>query len=58
MIGKPRSFGNAIVVLAGEKSRSKRRPDGGSILMLVEKGSILDLKAFTVEGVVPVEREF
>jgi hypothetical protein len=45
-------LGDAVVVLAGEETRSERRPDGGAVLVLVVERSVLDLKALTVESVV------
>lgn len=45
-------FGDAVVVLAGEKTGGERRPDGGAVLELVVERGVLDLEALAVEGVV------
>lgn len=45
-------LGDAVVVLASKEARGKRRPDGGSVLVLVVKRGVLNLEALTVEGVV------
>ena len=45
-------LGDTVVVLAGEETGGKRRPDGGAVLVLVVERSVLDLEALTVEGVV------
>ena len=45
-------LGDAVVVLASQKTRGERRPDGGAVLVLVVERSVLDLEALTVEGVV------
>jgi hypothetical protein len=50
--GETAVLGDAVVVLAGEKTRSERRPDGGAVLVLVVEWSVLNLEALTVEGVV------
>jgi hypothetical protein len=50
--GETAVLGNAVVVLASKETRSKRRPDGGAVLVLVVEGSVLNLEALTVEGVV------
>jgi hypothetical protein len=50
--GEAAVLGDAIVVLASEETRGKRRPDGGTVLVLVVEGSVLNLEALTVEGVV------
>ena len=50
--GEAAVLGNAVIVLASEKARCKRRPDGGAVLVLVVERSKLDLEALTVEGVV------
>ena len=45
-------LGDAVVVLASQKTRGERRPDGGAVLVLVVERSVLNLEALTVEGVV------
>lgn len=50
--GETAVLGNTVVVLASKKTRGKRRPDGGAVLVLVVKRGVLDLEALTVEGVV------
>jgi len=50
--GETAVLGDAIVVLASEETRGERRPDGGTVLVLVVERSVLDLEALTVEGVV------
>jgi hypothetical protein len=50
--GKAGIFGDAVVVLASQETGSKRRPDGGTVLVLVVQRSILDLETLSVEGVV------
>ena len=50
--GETAVLGNAVVVLASEETRGERRPDGGAVLVLIVEGSVLDLEALTVEGVV------
>jgi hypothetical protein len=50
--GKARVFRNTVVVLAGQKTGSERRPDGGTVLVLVVQRSILDLETLSVEGIV------
>lgn len=52
VVGEAAVFGNAVVVLASKETRGKRRPDGGAVLVLVVEGSVFDLEALTVEGVV------
>lgn len=43
---------DAIVVFAREETGSERRPDRGSVLELLEKRRVLDLKTLAVESVV------
>jgi hypothetical protein len=50
--GETAVLGDAVVVLAGKKTGSERRPDGGAVLVLVVERSILDLEALAVEGIV------
>jgi hypothetical protein len=50
--GKAGIFRDAVVVLASQETGSKRRPDGGTVLVLVVQRSILDLETLSVEGVV------
>ena len=50
--GKTAVLGDAVVVLAGEETGGKRRPDGGTVLVLVVERSVFDLEALAVEGVV------
>jgi len=50
--GETAVLGDAVVVFASEKARGERRPDGGTVLVLVVEGSVLNLETLTVEGVV------
>jgi hypothetical protein len=50
--GETAVLGNTVVVLASEETRGERRPDSGTVLVLVVERSVLDLEALTVEGVV------
>ena len=50
--GKARILRNAVVVLAGQKTGSERRPDGSTVLVLVVEGGVLDLETLSVECVV------
>lgn len=50
--GEAGIFGDAVVVLSGQKTAGKRGPDGGSVLELVVQGCVLNFEALTVEGVV------
>ena len=50
--GEAAVLGNAVVVFASEETGGERRPDSGTVLVLVVEGSVLDLEALTVEGVV------
>jgi hypothetical protein len=43
---------DTIVVFTGKKAGGERRPDRGAVLVLVVEGSVLDLEALAVEGVV------
>lgn len=50
--GKARVFGNAIIVLASQKTGSERRPDGSTVLELVVQRSVLNLETLSVECIV------
>ena len=50
--GKAGVLGDAVVVLAGQKTGSERRPDGSTVLVLVVERSILDLETLSVECIV------
>lgn len=50
--GEAGALGDAVVVLSSQETRGQGRPDGGTVVELLEEGLILDLEALTVEGVV------
>lgn len=50
--GQAGALGDAVVVLSGQETRCQGRPDGGAVAELLVEGSVLDLEALAVEGVV------